>query len=293
MNFTYNKNNEKVFSDSCTITPTNAADAPFTYVNVEKRIKVKRENVVMSIKDILELNETTSVTVTCVVSFNDDDAQKLKRVYTRNGVALIKEGCIFEDNSSNITGSLWQSTYSKVANGRQYTFKNMLAKLFKNKITLTSKTTVEEVEGIILNNSQSQSLLQEMKKQTVEIQVSEFDAVKDVIKHFVCNECDGNIPITDAAKKRSITCDFCKTCTRVSKLKTIVTMEVQFDGKWGIISGTSLGNLIDLSKTTDDIKEELLDLEDVVIFFEEDTRIIQRVKKGEKISFNYKFLYFH
>lgn len=205
-----------------------------------------------------------------------------KELVKRNGSkGRAKEDCVLENKTGSTIIHLWDDTITALTTGQSYDIKNLSVKNFNGKTHLgtTTETTFTPIHTL-LKDIKGKELLTNIKKT---ITVEEFKFTDKVNTFMVCQipNCKKKMPY--AVDCKVITCASCGTCQKVEACEKGMSAHLcaQIDGKdiW-LTAFTNvmkmLINKVDLScnNTTDELKEGLLNLENVKLLIDSTSNFI-------------------
>ena len=199
-----------------------------------------------------------------------------KELVKRNGSkGRVKEDCFLEDKTGSTIIHLWDDTITALTTGQSYDIKNLSVKHFNGKTHLgtTTETTFTPIDTL-LKDIKGKELLTNIKKT---ITVEEFKFTDKVNTFMVCQipNCKKKMPY--AVYCKVITCASCGTCQKVKACEKGMSAHLcaQIDGKDVWLTAFTdvmkmLINKVDLScnNTTDELKEGLLNLENVKLLID-------------------------
>ena len=205
----------------------------------------------------------------------------------RNGdKGLVKEDCIIEDTFGHATIHLWDDMITHCKNATAYEMKNLSVKNYSGNTHLgtTATTTIEEIE-MKIDNIQGPELLKNLQQT---ITVDEFLFADKVNIFMTCQiqACKKKMPYSVGSTV--FTCPSCRTSQKVRAAKKGISARlcIELNGKQVWLTALTevmqaLLSRLDMTidDKSDDIKEALLSLENIILVVDSVSNFILEIKE--------------
>ena len=205
----------------------------------------------------------------------------------RNGdKGLVKEDCIIEDTFGHATIHLWDDMITHCKNATAYEMKNLSVKNYSGNTHLgtTATTTIEEIE-MKIDNIQGPELLNNLQQT---ITVDEFLFADKVNIFMTCQiqACKKKMPYSVGSTV--FTCPSCRTSQKVRAAKKGISARlcIELNGKqvWltaltEVMQALLLRLDMTINDKSDDIKEDLLSLENIILVVDSVSNFILEIKE--------------
>lgn len=237
----------------------------------------------ITLQQLDKLTRNHRVNVKATLTMGSSEPKELVK---RNGSRGTVKDCVLEDETGNAIIHLWDDTATMSATGQSYEIKNLSVKNFNGKTHLgtTTETMFTPIDPL-MKELKREELLTNIKKT---ITVEEFKFTGKVNTFMVCQipNCKKKIPY--AVDCKVITCASCGSCQKVKECEKGMSVRLcaELDVKDIWLTAftdvmTILINKVDLScnNTTDELKQGLLNLENVELLIDSTSNFLLDVLK--------------
>ncbi len=254
------------FNNACSVSPATLGDVSFPYKQFPSKLHQFKPQEKIPIKDFKD-NVGKYGTLSVKVTF-DDEPLVFQR--NRHGEGKMKHNIIMEDSTGSIVCGLWESTFLALVSGKSFSLTNMCITEFGGKFSCscTRNTKVKEIDSVV-EIGVGADKLKELQPTVTHVTIGSFRLVKDISAIFVCSECRKDIPVDDGSKSTFAQCSSpsCGAKGRVKDLTKLLrgSFKIKVDDQdvWVTVADDSLVPLVDLKKSTNELSDDILELDNL------------------------------